>query len=852
VRWLLVVPLLLPGTASGQILSSHASAPALMDALESAWGGRDADAYLALWSFPGEEARAAERDFARMAFDTGAGGLLLERPQLPPAASQLRVSGRFVAIQEPRGRVEQHVFRLEARDGAWFIAGRENVGRIDGLVHLSLDPQGYRADGLSIRLEDFELRMERGTLFMAPEQLGPTVGVFVGEASVILQPTPETEREQLRQFIGRPELRERVKAAYVRIHPADLSRVLQPMRLERDPQATQRLSAAQAYFDEQAPRAFVLDASLPGAPWWVMPGLGDSLVSFDLPKRGTMTFTINMDQAESISLFNRTRRQQVCLYPSRGRGLRYSEEEGRDMDILHHDLRLRFDPMTQAVEGEDELRLRLLRPVTTLRLKLDDALRVESVTSAEAGRHLFFRVRHQDTLMVSLGSLAGQSDEVRLRVRYGGRLSATPVESELLQLPPIATPFADEGPPIESVDVYSNRSAFYPQATSEDYATSSLRIDVPAGLSALSGGERVSARSEGGRTVVEFRQTQPGKYITVAVARFQPVGQRALGTLTLSAYGLSRTRNEAQRSLDQAEDMLRFFNELFGPCPYDRINLAAIEARLPGGHSPPGMVVVARRSPFVNRALRDDPTNFSDVPGFFLAHELAHQWWGHGVAPQNYRERWLSEGFAQYAAALWVRRSQGEEAFQGVLRRLARWAVRMSPWGPISLGYRLGHVKNEPNAFRALAYDKAAYVLHMLDALLGPETFRRALVDFQVRFRYARAGSDDLREALEAASGQPLGPFFEYWIHGTAIPSLAVSHSVERVAAGHRTLVRVDARDLESPLALDVTVFHEGGRVSRRVILPPGGGSFPVDSPKPAIRVEVNADRGALAKLEGG
>lgn len=850
-RRLALLALLLPaGAASAQVLAPGTSAASLIDALEAAWGAQDVDRYLGLWSFPDDAAREAEGEFARVAFDTGAGGLLVERPAPGAAvAAAVKVATRFVAIQEPRGRVEQHVFRLASREGAWSIVERSSVGRIDGLVHLSLDPAGYRADGLSLHLEDFELRMQRGTLFLAPEQLGPTVAVFVGEASVILQPAPETERDQLRQFIGRPELRESVKAAFVRIHPADLSHVLRPLRLERDPGAAERLAAARSYFDAQAPRAFVLDASLPGAPWWVMPGVGDALVSFDLRKRGTLTFAINRDQPEAISLFNRTRRQQICLYPSRGRSLRYSEDDGRELDILHHDLRLRFDPQTDSIEGENTLSLRLLRPATTVRLKLDEALRVLSVTSAEAGRHLFFRVRHQDTLMVSLGSLAGEPGDVRLNVRFAGRLPALPIENELLQLAP--GPFLDEGPPIERVDVYSNRSAFYPQAANEDYATASLRLDVPAGLSAITGGERVAARSEGGRTVVEYRQTQPGKYITVALGRFQAAGERRVGPLVVSAYGLGRTRSDAQRFLEQAESILTFYSEMFGPPPYDRINLGVIEGQLPGGHSPPGMVLLARRPAFVNRALRDDPTNFSDVPGFFLAHELAHQWWGHGVAGQNYRERWLSEGFAQYAAALWVRRSRGEEDFQGVLRRLGTWAIRMSSWGPISLGYRLGHVKNEPNAFRALVYDKAAYVLHMLHGLLGAETFKRALVEFQARFRFQKAGSDDLREAFEAASGQPLGPFFDYWIHGTGVPTLSFSHSADRSGATHRTLVRVGARQLPAPLALELTVFHEGGRAVRRVILPPSGGSFAVDSPRPAIRVEINADRGALVRVEG-
>jgi hypothetical protein len=674
------------------------------------------------------------------------------------------------------------------------------------------------------------------------------VAVFAGEGTVSFRPHPETEREQLRQFVGREELKDRVRLAFVRIHPADLSRALQPLQLERDPNASSRWSAASRYFEDQAPRAFVLDASVAGAPWWVLPSVGDALVSFDLPRRGTLTYAVNASQAESISLFNRSRRIQVCLYPSAGGSLRYSEDDAREVDILHHDLRVRFDPVSEVIRGEDTLTLRLLAVGGNIRLKLDDALRVESVSSAEGGRHLFFRVRHQDIVMVSLGAL--ETPEIRLTVRYAGELAPTPVEREL-QTVPLQSPFIEEGPPIEPVRVYANRHAWYPQGPADDYATARVRLDVPAGLSAVTGGERVSSRVQEGRNLVEYVQAQPGKYITAAVGRLVLAGERRVGPVTLTGYGISRTRGEAERSLELAEGMLRFYVQRFGPSPYDRINLIVIEGDTPGGHSPPGMLIVARRPAFVRQPLRDDPTNFSDVPGFFLAHELAHQWWGQGVAGQNYRERWLSEGFAQYAAVAWTRIAHGEDEFQGVLKRMGRWAMSQSRWGPISLGHRLGHVKGESAPFRALVYDKGAYVLHMLQGLVGEEAFVRAMADFQARFRYRKAGTEDWREALEAASGQKLEAYFQHWIYGTTIPALRYAHRQEKAAEGYRTAVDVTARDLPGPLPLEVAIFHTGGRTASHVLLPAEGGSFSIDSRERPVRVEINGDRRLLAQVDG-
>jgi aminopeptidase N len=264
------------------------------------------------------------------------------------------------------------------------------------------------------------------------------------------------------------------------------------------------------------------------------------------------------------------------------------------------------------------------------------------------------------------------------------------------------------------------------------------------------------------------------------------------------------------------------------------------------------MVLLQRRPPMLRGGLMDDPTNFSDVPDFFFAHELAHQWWGHGVAGQNYRERWLSEGAAHYAAALWVRRSQGEATFRDVLRRMARWAFRHGDEGPLILGYRLGHLKGNPQVFRAVAYDKGAYVLHMLRGIVGEEAFRRALVQFQAEHRFSKAGSDDLREALQAASGKELEAYFHDWVYGTRLPSLHVSSRSAKAPSGFETVVDVRAQHLPGPVPVEVSVDYPGGRAARKVLLAPEGGRFTIETPGMPGKVEVNSDRGLLATIEKG
>lgn len=825
-----------------------------LDRLEAFWGKKDAAGYLSLWEFETSEQREEEEDTIRSVFDAEDNQLILQRPSLAASgADRLRADAQVFTATEPRGRVRQWRFRIGKRGERLAIVEREELGQVDGLIHLSIDPNGFRADGQVVRLEDFELRMEKGTLFTAPADLGPTALLFVGEGQVRVSPRPPAEREQLRQFCGQPILVDKVEAAFVRLHPADLHRLLDPPRLVPDPGAARRWGAAQRFYREQSQKAFVLDTSLPRSPWWLLPSLGDAVVTFETARRGTLTFGVAGSDAEDLTLFDRRKRLQICMYPSAGRSTRYSEDDTRGMNILSHDLRVRFDPGALSVSGEDTLRLRLLSSASTLRLRLHDSFRVVSVTSPRGGSHLFFRVRDQGSLVVSLGPYAGRVGEVSLTVRYVGIHDPAPIDQETLQVtpPPQAAPPTEEEVFIERVPVYTNRTAWYPRGDTDDHSTSRMHFEAPPGYLVVSGGELLRQGMEAGRSFADYRQDEPGKYITAAVGRFVDLGLRQEGRLAVRGFGLPRTREEARTLLISTEKVMAFLTDLFGPCPYSFLNLAVLEGRTPGGHSPPGMVLIQERPALLlgRTVLRDDPASFYDIPGFFLAHELAHQWWGQGVAPQNYRDRWLAEAWAQYAAALWVRKTRGEGAFRAILDRFAVWARRHTDAGPINLGHRLGHLRGDPQIYRAIVYDKGACVVHMLRGIVGEEVFDRAIRGFLEAHRFSKAGTDDLREALEAASGKDLQPYFDSWIYGTALPVLRYTAKTEAGGSGYRTVVDVRPRNLPGPVPLQITVTTEGERREQTVSLSPEGGRFSVVTPQPPRKVEINGDRALLARL---
>ena len=178
---------------------------------------------------------------------------------------------------------------------------------------------------------------------------------------------------------------------------------------------------------------------------------------------------------------------------------------------------------------------------------------------------------------------------------------------------------------------------------------------------------------------------------------------------------------------------------------------------------------------------------------------------------------------------------------------MRRWAIETSPQGPVYLGYRLGHIKDDGRVFRALVYNKGAMVLHMLRRLMGDEAFFAGLRDFYATWRYNKAGTDDFRVAMEKAGGRPLERFFDRWVYRAAIPTVRFSSQLDE----GRLRVRFEQKDEIFDIPITVTISYADGS-SEDVIVKLTEATTEIMIPlKGAMRgVDVNKDGGALVEIE--
>ena len=761
---------------------------------------------------------------------------------------------------------------------SWKFVGAAGLTFVDGLYKLRIDKRPLTARNLEITSEDLVLQLSEGTVFRVICDDGVTGLILLGRGVMTFSPTAAAERGQLRLFSGNDTLSSPFESAFVRLSPSDYSQRVAVNALSEAAADARLLRRAEESFAQNATKSFNVDLQdLSSDDWYLLPPVGDFLAEVETRRFDALTYTLTAEQAEDISLFRRKDRLTLALYPSVGklaaRGRFYSDDTLRDYDVLDYSVEAAVDPERNTLRGRARLLIRIRSTsVSTLRLRLGEALAVSGVTSVEYGRLLHLRIRSQNTVVVSLPRIVSQDSDLTLVITYAGAVPNQELDSDTIALEPDAQEQAAPGEPRDPALLLSNRAYWYPQNPVPDYATASIRISVPPGYSCVASGHPIPpsdivslrdilAGQEGG-PVFAFRADQPLRYLALVVSRFARIGESKVAienqadpgsgvdSIAVSVVAQNSLRAQARSVPHETESILRFYSSLMGDAPYTAATIALLEGDLPGGHSPGYFAVLNTPQSFATVNWRGDPASFENFPQFFLAHELAHQWWGQAIGWKNYHEQWISEGFAQYFAALYAQRARGDRVFIDMLRQFRRWSLSESDQGPIHLGSRLGHVKRDPRVFRALVYNKGAAVLHMLRRLLGDEVFFRGLRRFYMDRRYQKAGTEDFERAMEAESGRVLDRFFERWIYGSGIPRIRYASQI----GGKQVVMRFEqAGDQVFDIPVTVTLTYADGRTSN-VVVPVSDSLVERAIPTEGVvrRVQINQDSAALAEFVEG
>lgn len=229
----------------------------------------------------------------------------------------------------------------------------------------------------------------------------------------------------------------------------------------------------------------------------------------------------------------------------------------------------------------------------------------------------------------------------------------------------------------------------------------------------------------------------------------------------------------AKLLLELSFDIIKFYQGFLGPFPFKDYLVAQIP-ELGFGIAPPGLQLITDEAfqPF------SDPITSLYTGGINhrIAHEVAHQYWPHVVHIPDGEDAWLSESFAEYSSALFIKASRGGGRLK-YETMVTTWHSRASEsagLAPLSMANRLLFWPSDQRGARRarghLVYDKGAFLLYSLHKELGDLPFLKYLRAIQINFKGKQITTAHLQGLLEFMTKRDYSSFFDDYVHGTRLP----------------------------------------------------------------------------------
>jgi len=437
-------------------------------------------------------------------------------------------------------------------------------------------------------------------------------------------------------------------------------------------------------------------------------------------------------------------------YPVQKQDFRlFIQDEGdHDFDVLHYGFDWTFDYHASWIQGKARILIESTVPkLERVNLHLADSM---MVTGIQQNNQDLVYSHANGQLDISLPEILASGDRIEFAVSYRGS-PQTGLYFSQHNNQPIIWSLVEPSLAREWFPCYDHPS---------DKASADFRITVPPNLVAASNGTLKGTVVNADTTVTYvWEESYPiATYlISVAISNYQILSDQYVTDnhiMDVTHYVYPEHAQAAQTDFAVTVPQIAFFSQAFGEYPFLKEKYGMAE--IPGGTAMEHQTCTS----YPVRAVTGDNTY-----DWLIAHELAHQWWGDLVTPEDWADIWLNEGFATYSDALWHEHVYG---FPGLKQRMEAFRERyFSHTGQEHPIYDppLGHL------FCATEYQKGAWVLHMLRFVVGDTNFDAILRRYAQDFAYANVDTSDFQNVCEEVYGGSLEWFFSQWIYGSGYPA---------------------------------------------------------------------------------
>ncbi|MEV4677501.1 M1 family metallopeptidase [Actinomadura sp. NPDC049382] len=437
-------------------------------------------------------------------------------------------------------------------------------------------------------------------------------------------------------------------------------------------------------------------------------------------------------------------------------------------DVAHYSLDLSYDPDHDQLDGTVTITARATQNLSRFDLDLS-GMDVERIWVG--GQRADYRRQGQELIITPRRGLR-KGSVFRTVVRYGG-VPQTIVGSPIVFGSPYGFLHTPDGAFVGG-EPNGARTWFPVNDHPSDKATYDYTIRVPEGLTAVANGRLTG---HGGATAAFSRR--PGK-TRAEVFRWREDSPMAsyLTTIDIGKWVVKQGRTPGGVPnytavdpvlLQNQPDAVDFFygttgevtdmwSKAFGRYPFGGTGAIADDARFEG--QPLGFSLETQSKP-VYSAVRSTGT---------IAHELAHQWFGDAVSPAQWKDVWLNESFATWAAWYYTELKGGRSVPDAAR---ATYAARPFPdregrpfWSVLTAD------PQRDTMFNDRVYNGGGMMLQFLREKMGDDAFLTLLRTWYATHKYGNARTEQFTSLAQRIAGQDLSTFFDDWLYSPIKPEI--------------------------------------------------------------------------------
>lgn len=449
----------------------------------------------------------------------------------------------------------------------------------------------------------------------------------------------------------------------------------------------------------------------------------------------------------------------------------------------HYDIHLSPEFTTDTFGGQVAIRVRLAAQAQSITLNAAE-IDFHEVTITAGGTSQVATVtldRDKETAALSVPQTI-PAGTAAIAIRYTGRLND--------QLRGFYMSRANNRKyAITQLEATDARRAFPSFDEPAMKATFAMTATIDAGDTAISNGRLLSDTPGpgAGKHTLKFATTKRMSpyLVALAVGDWECVAGGADG-IPVRICGTPNRKDEFGFALEMTEFALRYFSRYFSIAyPFDKLDIIAVPDFSAGAMENTGAIIF--REQFLVTPRDGGTLERRKQTAQYIAHEVAHQWFGDLVTMAWWDDIWLNEGFATWMEFRPMQESKPEwlgaiEEVRDTQRAMALDALRTTR--PVRTAVETPDEINQ--VFDAIAYQKTASIIRMVEGYVGAARYRDGVNAYLKKFAFANATGEGFWTTVAAVTGKPVDRVFKSFITQSSLPLVKAE---ARCARGRTELV---------------------------------------------------------------